>query len=44
MNPAETVEEQRKGMEEHIKYYTNHKRSHSILDALLPAIKYGMIA
>ena len=43
LNPAETVDELRKGIGEFIKFY-NYKRPHQSLDRLLPAVEYGIAA
>jgi putative transposase len=43
LNPAETVEELRKGINEFVKFY-NYKRPHQSLGELLPTIKYGIAA
>lgn len=43
LNPSDTVEELRTGLENYIKYY-NYQRPHSSLDVLLPAMKYGLVA
>lgn len=43
INPADDVDELRKGLAEYIAFY-NQKRPHQSLDVLLPAIKYGKAA
>ena len=43
LNPSDTVDELRKGIDKYIKYY-NFQRPHSSLDVLLPAMKYGLVA
>lgn len=43
LNPSNTAEELRTGLENYIKYY-NYQRPHSYLDVLLPAMKYGLVA
>lgn len=43
LNPSDTVEELRTGLENYIKY-CNYQRPHSSLDVLLPAMKYGLVA
>ena len=43
INPSDTVDELRQGIDKYIKYY-NFQRPHSSLDVLLPAMKYGLVA
>lgn len=41
INPSETVDELRSGIDNYIRFY-NYQRPHQSLDVLLPAMKYGI--
>ena len=43
LNPAESVEELRKGIDTFIQYY-NYKRPHQSIEELLPCMRYGVAA
>ena len=43
INPADTVDELRSGIDKFIRYY-NYKRPHQSLSMLMPAMQYGIVA
>lgn len=43
LNPAESVEELRKGIDTFMQFY-NYKRPHQSLEELLPCMRYGVAA
>ena len=43
LNPADTVDELRSGIESFIRFY-NYKRPHQSIDELLPSMRYGITA
>ena len=43
LNPADTVEELRRGIVNYIAFY-NYKRPHQRLKSLIPAMEYGLVA
>lgn len=42
-NPADTVEELRRGIANYIAFY-NYKRPHQSLKSLIPAMEHGLVA